>query len=83
MKTANDGHFKCSIFLKNLSDFIDNELDEGIRAKFFAHAVNCEACNTRLRELQHIKKLLGKLVRVAVSPECDFRLKSSIRIEYI
>ena len=81
MKTANEEFFNCSMFQKNVSAFIDNELDEVVKEKFIAHVAKCTGCSTLLTECTHFKKHLGKLIPVKVSPEFDFRLKARIRLE--
>ena len=81
MKTANDDFSTCSSFQGNLSLFIDGELDDVLKAKFLAHSKSCEACNNSLKEFQRLRTLLKNLSPVTVSPEQDFRLKASLRLE--
>ncbi|MDP8218569.1 MAG: zf-HC2 domain-containing protein [Candidatus Theseobacter exili] len=81
MKTANDNFYTCSNFQQSLSLFIDGELDDVLSAKFLAHSESCKACNNSLKEFQRLRTLLKNLSPVTVSPEQDFRLKASIRLE--
>ena len=81
MKTANDDFSTCSNFQENLSLFIDGELKDVLKTKFLAHSKSCKACNNSLKEFQRLRTLLKNLSTVTVSPELDFRLKASIRLE--
>ena len=82
MKSANEVSMKCSTFKENIRAFIDDELPVNIRSAFLKHSSECTSCNHELQMMQHVKKTLLNLKRVSVSPEFDFRMKSSIRREY-
>jgi len=81
VKTANDDFSACSNFQENISLFIDDELDDALKAKFLAHSESCKACNNSLKEFQRLRMLLKNLSPVTASTELDFRLKASIRLE--
>ena len=81
MKTAHEDDFSCSMFQKNVSAFIDDELDEVVKNQCSAHAAKCNACSTLLNGCKHIKRYLETLTPVKVSTGFDFRLKSCIRLE--
>ena len=82
LKIANENTFACSMFRKNLRAFIDNELPVNIKSVFLEHASKCSSCNLVLNEQQNLKKELAHLKRFSVSPEFDFRMRSSIRREH-
>ena len=82
MNIANENSFTCSQFRKNLRAFIDNELPVNIKALFLEHVAKCPICNRALKEMQSLKKRLTSLDRISVTPEFDFRLKSSLRQEH-
>ena len=70
------------MFKKNIRAFIDDELPVNEQSVFLNHASECSSCDLELREMQKVKKILANLERVSVSPEFDFRMKSSLRHEY-
>ena len=82
MKNANEVSMTCSTFKDNMRAFIDDELPVNIQSVFLKHSSECTSCNRDLRMMQNVKKALSNLERVSVSPEFDFRMKSSIRREY-
>ncbi|MFC1538805.1 anti-sigma factor family protein [Candidatus Latescibacterota bacterium] len=82
MKIANENYFTCSQFKMNLRAFIDNELPVNNKTLFLEHASKCPDCNTALKEMQSLKKMLFNLKRYSVTPEFDFRLKSSLRLAH-
>ncbi len=82
MKNANEVSMTCSMFKDNLRAFIDEELPVNMQSVFLKHSYECTSCERDLRMMQNIKKDLSNLKRVSVSPEFDFRMKSSIRREY-
>jgi len=72
----------CKTFHENLRAFIDNELPVNLYSAFIRHDSDCSACHRDLVSLQKIKNSLAGLRRLSLSPEFDFRMKSSIRREY-
>ena len=82
MKNANEVSTTCSMFKDNMRAFIDDELPVNIQSVFLKHSSECTSCNHELRMMQNVKKALSNLEHVSVSPEFDFRMKSSIRREY-
>ena len=82
MKNANEVSLTCSIFKENIRAFIDDELPVNIQSAFLKHSSECASCNHELCMMQEVKKALANLEHVSVSPEFDFRMKSSIRREY-
>lgn len=81
MKSANEDLFTCSMFDQYLSEFIDDDLNEEIKGNFLSHAAVCENCNLNLKESIRLKRVLGQLSPVSVSPEFDYRLKARIHLE--
>lgn len=82
MNIANENSFSCSQFRKNLQAFIDNELPVNIKSLFLEHVKKCPICMSALKEMQALKNRLSGLDRISVTPEFDFRLKSSLRQEH-
>jgi len=62
-------------------DFIDDELHDVLRAEFLSHAAACPSCQRELDGLRFVRNTLAALPRVEVTPEFDFRLKASFRLE--
>lgn len=62
-------------------DFVDGELPEALRGAVLSHADLCPQCRKELREIERVRKLSAGLPPVTVSPEFDFRLKASLRME--
>ena len=81
MKIANEGSFTCSMFQEKISSFIDDEMTGDIKAKFLAHASECPDCSRMLERFRYLKKTLGNLTEVNVSPEFDFMMQGRIRLE--
>lgn len=77
MKSAHDV-FSCSAFREQISDVIDGEIDPGKRTRFLEHAAACEHCNRLFQDMQSIRNRLRSRNVLEVSPEFDFRLKSTI-----
>jgi anti-sigma factor RsiW len=83
VKDDHDEDIGCARFKELLDDFIEDELIENERGAFFAHAAACPPCQKEMREIRRLREVLTGLPRAEVSPEFDFRLKSSIRLESI
>ena len=82
MRNANEVSFNCTMFKKNIRAFIDDELPVNEQSVFLNHASECHSCDIELLMMQKVKKILSNLERVSISPEFDFRMKSSLRREY-
>lgn len=80
MKSAKE--LTCLLFKDNIRVFIDDEFPVNQKSSFLEHAEKCNDCNKDLLTMQRIKKELANFKPLKVSPEFDFRIKSSIRREY-
>jgi len=81
LNIANEETFSCEMFHDHIRAYIDDELPVNIRVTFMEHAGKCLGCGQDLRDMESVKKLFARMQRFNVSPEFDFRLKSSIRRE--
>ena len=62
-------------------DYVDDELSGKLRSDFLAHALICPECERELKEIQHVRKLLGNLTPLTASSEFDFRLRGRLNRE--
>ena len=69
------------MFREHVSNYLDDDLGETIRALFLKHAKKCPICNQLLLDLHAIKRHLSTRGTETVNREFDFRLKSTIRRE--
>ena len=69
------------MFREHVSDYLDEELGKTVRALFLGHAAKCPICNQLLHDLRAIKRHLAMRGTESITPEFDFRLKSSVRRE--
>lgn len=60
------GGLRCSEVLERLSDYLDGEIDEAMRAKIVAHLEGCEQCEQLGGEMG---RALGDLRDLLASPE--------------
>ena len=71
----------CSDFSKQVSDYIDGELEEHARGLVERHAGDCPSCAKLLKELQALTKQLSQLPQMQPSAGFDFALRSRLLIE--
>lgn len=81
MKSAHEKGVTCTLFRELIMDFVDDELPEKERYEFCVHAEICPTCREELREIKYVRKILADIPALTVSPEFDFRLKASLRLE--
>lgn len=80
MKTAYE--MSCHQFKESIRAFIDQELPINEKSDFLNHAEQCTECGEELRSMQFVTTQLKRLKRITVSPEFDFRMRTSILREH-
>ena len=80
LKTANE--MSCHQFRECIRAFVDRELPVNETSVFLTHSEKCDDCNDELQGMRFVTASLKNLKKVTVSPEFDFRMKTSIRREH-
>jgi hypothetical protein len=57
----------CDDFAEHLADYLEHDLDEGMRARMELHSHNCAACGSLLADLRALRTGAAKLPELAPS----------------
>jgi anti-sigma factor RsiW len=67
---------RCREMVEFLSDYMDNELEAGVREKFEKHLSGCEPCRRFLASTRKTVHLYGRLQYDAIPSELKERMRS-------
>jgi predicted anti-sigma-YlaC factor YlaD len=68
----------CEELYRHLSEFLDREMTQDLRAKFDAHLAECISCRSLCRTMQGTVDLVHDLSATAVPCDCLARLRSRV-----
>lgn len=69
----------CDEFAETVTDYLEERLSLGERARATMHLEICAACRTYLRQMQQTIETLGMLPKPPVSPEVRNDLRKRFR----
>jgi anti-sigma factor RsiW len=69
----------CSELVELVTDYLDDALSKGDRARFEAHIAGCDGCTMYLRQMREMLDLLGELSSESISPRAESELLSAFR----
>ncbi|MDO4549171.1 MAG: DUF4349 domain-containing protein [Clostridia bacterium] len=74
----------CSLFIENIDDYIDAELDAETSNAMREHADGCESCRAVLNETTHmLKELAGLDSETAIPLDCQAAWRRAVRKEAV
>lgn len=68
----------CDQFVELVTDYLENALDDGLRARLEAHLDECDGCLNYLQQMTTTVALLGKVRADEVDPQIRQRLLDAI-----
>jgi anti-sigma factor RsiW len=74
-----EAEITCREVVELLSDLIDGELPDGLRARVEGHLASCDGCRTILEELRETVRLTGELTEDDLTPERSAVLLEAFR----
>jgi anti-sigma factor RsiW len=69
----------CRELVELISDYLDNELPPGERARFDSHLAACPGCETYLSQVDLTKRELGRLTEDDLDPAAERALLWALR----
>ena len=68
----------CEQLYRHLSEFLDREMTDELRARFEAHLTECVSCRSLCRTMQGTVGLVHDLASAEVPCDCLARLRSRV-----
>lgn len=68
----------CEQLYRHLSEFLDREMTDELKAKFDAHVADCVSCRSLCRTMQGTLDLVHDLGATPVPCDCLARLRSRV-----
>jgi anti-sigma factor RsiW len=69
----------CRELVEVITDYLEDRLSPGDRARFEAHLAECEACRTYLEQFRQTIRVLGRLPEDSLSSEARNALLDAFR----
>ena len=69
----------CQELVELVTDYLDDQLDQGQRARFDEHLEECPPCVLSLHEMRMTVEALGRLPAESLSPAAERELLAAFR----
>jgi anti-sigma factor RsiW len=69
----------CQELVELVTDYLDDQLDEGQRARFDEHLEECPPCVIYLHEMRMTIDALGRVPAESLSPDAERELLAAFR----
>jgi anti-sigma factor RsiW len=69
----------CQEHVELVTDYLENRLPRGTRARFETHLAQCSGCRTYLEQMRQTIRALGRLPTESIEPEARDRLLEVFR----
>ncbi len=73
------GGFTCREFVELVTEYLEDRLDVGARARFDQHVAACPGCARYLEQIRASNRLLGRVTLDTISPEARDQLLDAFR----
>jgi hypothetical protein len=77
--TEEIGPMSCREFVELVTDYLDDALDEGTRARFELHVGLCHGCESYLHQMEQTASRLGSIPVESLSTEAQSTLLDAFR----
>ena len=72
----------CKLVCKYFSDYVDGEINEGLKKEVDEHIAVCQECAEKLRQARNIREYMLKFTRLETSEKFDVILREKISQEF-
>ena len=69
MSTVNRADLTCKELVELVTDYLEERLSEGERARFDRHLAECPFCTTYVEQMRQVVRAAGRLPEDSVAPE--------------
>jgi anti-sigma factor RsiW len=78
-RTMNIAELNCRKVWREISNYLDGEVDQELRARLEAHFKKCPRCSAVLDDTRDIVKLVGEGIEFRLPPGFSEKLRESIK----
>ena len=71
---ADTDDLPCQELVELVTDYLENRLPDGTRARFEAHLAQCSGCRAYLEQMRQAIRTLGRIPTESIEPEARDRL---------
>jgi predicted anti-sigma-YlaC factor YlaD len=69
----------CQELVELVTDYLENQMPEGVRVRFETHLAQCSGCRAYLEQMRQTIRALGRLPMESIQPEARDRLLEVFR----